>query len=102
MPEKIMPENVKPTIEELEAFRGLLLRICRTGTFAEVNKSQLTRVAHSGGKPIWLTWWPSINDEEQEDHPAKGRFQKVACIIVDLGPKARPKPDSSRTLYLVG
>ena len=39
-------------------------------------------------------------DEAQEAHPAKGRFQKVACIVVDLGPKARP--DSSRTLYLVG
>ena len=30
-------------------------------------------------------------DEAQEAHPAKGRFTKAACIVVDLGPKARPK-----------
>ena len=32
-------------------------------------------------------------DEAQEAHPAKRRFQKVACIAEDLALKARPKPD---------
>ena len=37
-------------------------------------------------------------DEAQEAHPANERFQKAASIEVDLAPKARPKPDLSRTL----
>ena len=28
-----------------------------------------------------------------EAHPAKGKFQKVACIAEDLALKVRPKPD---------
>ena len=32
-------------------------------------------------------------DVAQEAHPAKGRFQKAVCIVVDLVLKARPKPD---------
>ena len=63
----------------------------------EVTKSQHTRVAHSGGKPN-LAYRATQYDEAQEARPAKGRFQKTACIVVDLAPKARPKPDLSRTL----
>ena len=57
---RLTARKQKPTVEELEAFRGLLLGICRTctftevtfffGRFTEVTKSQHTRVAHSGGK----------------------------------------------------
>ena len=66
--------------------------ICRTGTFTEVTKSQHTRVAHGGGKPN-PAYRAAQYDEAQEAHPAKGRFQKAACIVVDLALKARPKPD---------
>ena len=78
----------KPTAEELEAFRGLLLGICRTGIITEVTKSQHTRVAHSCGKPN-LSYRAAQYNEAQEAPPAKGRFQKAACIEVDLAPKAR-------------
>ena len=44
-----------------------------------------------------LSYRAAQYDEAQEAHPAKGRFQKVACIA-DLAVKARPKPDWSRTL----
>ena len=37
-------------------------------------------------------------DEAQEARPAKGRFQKEACIAEDLALKARPKLDYIRTL----
>ena len=32
-------------------------------------------------------------DEAQKAHPAKGRFQKEACVVDDLVHKAMPKPD---------
>ena len=32
-------------------------------------------------------------DEAREAHPAKGRFEKAACIVIDLALKERPKPD---------
>ena len=31
-------------------------------------------------------------NEAQEAQPAKGRFQKAACIAEDLALKAKPKP----------
>ena len=58
----------------------------------EVTKSQRTRVAHSGGKPK-PAYRAAHYDEAQEAHLAKGRFQKAAYMVVDLAPKARPKPD---------
>ena len=42
--------KMKPTVQVLEAFRGLLLGLCRTGILTDVKISQRTRVAHSGGK----------------------------------------------------
>ena len=66
--------------------------ICRTGIITEVTKSQRTRVAHSGGKPN-PAYRAAQYDEAQEAHPAKGRFQKAACVAEDLALKASPKPD---------
>ena len=43
--------KMKPTVQVLEAFRGLLLGLCRTGVLTDVKISQSTRVAHDGGKP---------------------------------------------------
>ena len=67
----------------------------------EVTKSQRTRVAHSGGMPN-PAYRAAQYDEVQEAHPAKVRFQKVACIAEDLSLKARPKPEGIRTRALVG
>ena len=89
--------RLKPAVEVLEAFRGLLLGLCRTGILTVETKSQHTRVAHSGGKPN-PAYRAAQYDEAQEARPTKGRFQKAACIVVDLAPKGRPKPDLSRTL----
>ena len=73
------------------------MRICRTGTITEVTKASVPRwpIVVISRNPAYRA---AQYDEAQEAHPAKGRFQKAACIVVDLALKARPKPDSSRTL----
>ena len=55
--------KMKPTVQVLEAFRGLLLGLCRTGILTDVKTSQHTRVAHSGGKP--KSGLPGDNPQEQ-------------------------------------
>ena len=84
-----MPPSEKPTSTKHAV---LLLGICRIGIITEVTKSQRTRVAHGGGK-LNPAYRAAQYDEVQEAHLAKGRFQKTACIVVDLALKARPKQD---------
>ena len=84
--------RLKPTVEVLEAFWGLLLGLCRTGTVTDESKASVP------GWPIVVVsrnpaYRVAQYDEAQEAHPAKGRFQKVASIAEDLALKARLNPD---------
>ena len=69
-----------------------LLGLCRTGTLIDVSKASVP------GWPIVVVsrnpaYWAAQDDEAQEAHPAKGRFQKAVSIAEDLAHKARPEPD---------
>ena len=56
-----------------------------------------TKASVSGWSIVVLSRNPAYRaaqyDEAREAHPARGRFQKAVCIVIDLALKARPKPD---------
>ena len=69
-----------------------MLGLCRTGTITDVSKANVP------GWPIVVVsrnpaYRAAQYGEAQEAHPAKGMFQKAACIAEDLALKARPKLD---------
>ena len=69
-----------------------MLGLCRTGTLTKVIKASVP------GWPIVVAsrnpaYRAAQYDEAHEAQPAKRRFKKAACIVVDIALKERPKPD---------